>query len=69
MMHLNKTYTSLLTLCSNEITNCKCQIIDLCTQLHDIFNNLNQSKQSHTKHGIIQSLFNILFVQPVAQKK
>ena len=57
----NLSYASLLTSCSNEIYNCKCQIIDLHTHLHDIFNILNQSKHSHTKHGIIHSLFNFLF--------
>ena len=57
----NLSYASLLTSCSDEICNCKCQITDLCTQLHDIFNTLNQSKHNCTKHGIIHSLFNFLF--------
>ena len=57
----NLTYTSLLTSCSNELHYCKCQIIDLHTQLHDIVNTLNQSNHSHIKCGIKHSLFNFLF--------
>ena len=45
----NLSYASILTSCSNEFWNCKCQITDLCTQLYDIFNTLNQSKHNCTK--------------------
>ena len=62
MMHTDGIYLMHpLTSCSNISLNCKHQIIDLHTQLHDIFNTLNQSKHTSTKCGIIHSLFNFLF--------
>ena len=57
----NVIYASLLTSCSNKLNNSKCQIIYLHTQLCEIFNTLNQLNHSHTKCGIIHSLFNFLF--------
>ena len=65
----NLSYASLLTSCSNKIWNCKCQITDLSTQVHDIFNIL-----------IIQSIITLnmekyipcsisIWLQLVAQKK
>ena len=57
----NLIYASLLMLSSQEVNNCKHQIIELYTQLHNMFKTLNQSKHSHTKCRIIHSLFNFLF--------
>ena len=58
---MNLAYTSLLTSCYNELSNCKSQIINLSMQFHDIFNTLGQSNHSHAKHGKIHSQFSFLF--------
>ena len=57
----NLSYLALLTLCSDEIWDCKLHIADLNIQLTQIVTTLNQSKHNCTKIGIIHSLFNFLF--------
>ena len=54
------SYLALLKLSSDELGDCKVQIIQLTTQV-DIFATLDQSNLKCTKRGIIYSLFNILF--------
>ena len=56
----NLTHASLLTSCSQQVNNYKCQTIELYTQLHNMFCTLDQSKHSCTKCRIIHSLFNFL---------
>ena len=57
----NLSYLPLLTLCSDEIPDCKLQITELNSQVNNIFTKLDQSKHNCTKRGIIHSLFNFLF--------
>ena len=52
---------ALLTLCSDEISDCKLQITDLSIQLNNIFTTLKQLKNNCTNGGITNSLFNFLF--------
>ena len=65
----NLTYTSLLTSYSQEVNNCKCQTIELYTQLHNMFKTIDQSKHICTKCGIIHSVFNFLFGTPSSAKE
>ena len=44
-----------------ELSNYRCQMLILYTQLYNMFNTPIQSKDVHTKCGIIHSLFNFLF--------
>ena len=46
-----------------EANNCKCQTIELYTQLHNMFKTIDQSKHICTNCRIIHSLFNFLFVK------
>ena len=55
------SYSALLTLCSDELPECKLQIAQLTGQVNNIFTTLDQSKPKSTKRGIIHSLFNFLF--------
>ena len=57
----NLNYVSLLTSCSQELTNYRNQLTMSHTQLYNMFNTCNQSKHSCTKHRIIHLLFNFLF--------
>ena len=44
-----------------ELSNYRCQMLILYTQLYNMFNTPIQSKDVHTKCGIIHSLFNFPF--------
>ena len=55
------SYSALLTLCSDEISDCKLQIAEINNKVNNIFTTLNQSKYNHTKRWVIHSLFNFLF--------
>ena len=55
------SYSALLTLCSDEISDSKLEITDLNIWLYNIFTILNQLKHNHTKRGMYHSLFNFLF--------
>ena len=55
------TCVSFLTSCSQELNNYKHEMIVLYTQLDNMSNTFNQSKHSHTKWGLILSLFDFLF--------
>ena len=55
------SYSALLELCSDKFLDCKSQIMELTSQVDNIFANLDQSDPKCTKRGIIHSLFNFLF--------
>ena len=55
------SYSALLTLCSDELSDCKLQSTQLTSHVNNIFATLDQSKPKHTNRGIIHSLFNFLF--------
>ena len=58
------TYFTLLKLCSDELVDCKFQIMQLTSQVDNIFATLDQTGPKHAKRGIIHSLFNFLFGSP-----
>ena len=58
------TYSVLLKLCRDELTDCKLQITQLTTQINNIFSTLDQTGPKQVKRGIIHSLFNFLFGNP-----
>ena len=55
------TYLTLLKLYSNELMDCKFQIMKLTSQVDNIFATLDQTNPKGTKRGKIHSLFNFLF--------
>ena len=55
------SYLALFKLSSNELTDCKSQIMQLTSQVDNIFATLDQSDPKCTTTGIIHSLFNFLF--------
>ena len=55
------TFSALLKLCTDELTDYKSQINQLTTQVNHIFATLDQINPKCTKRGIIHSLFNFLF--------
>ena len=55
------TYSAPLKLCSNELIDCKSQIMQLTSQFNSIFATLDQTGPKCTKRGVIHSLFNFLF--------
>ena len=58
------TYSALLRLYTDELTDCKSQMTQLTTQVSHIFATLDQTKPKHAKRGIMHSLFNFLFGDP-----
>ena len=58
------TYSALLKLCTDELTDCKSQNTQLTTQVNHIFATLDQTSSKHAKRGIIHSLLNFLFGNP-----
>ena len=58
------TYSALLKLCSDELVDCKLQIMQLTSQINNIFATLDQTGPKCAKRGIIHSLFNFLFGNP-----
>ena len=57
----NLSYSAILTLCSDEISDCILQIMDLKIQWNNIFSALYQLTHNCTERVIIHSLFNFLF--------
>ena len=57
-------YLGLLKFCTDGLTDCKSQIMQLTTQINNIFATLNQTGQIHAERGIIHFLFNFLFGNP-----
>ena len=57
-------YLALLKSCTDELADCKLQIIQLTTQMNNIFATLDQPGPKSTKRGIIHSLFHSLFGKP-----
>ena len=55
------TYSALLKLCTDDLTDCKSQITQLTTQVNHIFITLDQTNPKHAKRGITYPLFNFLF--------
>ena len=55
------TYSALLKLCTDKLTDCKSQITQLTTKVNHIFATLDQTNPKCAKRGIIHSLFNFLF--------
>ena len=55
---------ALLKLCTDELVVCKLQIMQLATQINNIFVTLDQTGPKYTKRGIIHSLFNFIFGNP-----
>ena len=47
------TYSALLKLCTDELTHCKSQIMQLTTQFNHTFTSLDQTNPKHAKRGII----------------
>ena len=57
------TYLALLKLCTDELIDCKLQIMQLTTQINK-FATLDQTGPKHAKRGLIHFLFNFLFGDP-----
>ena len=58
------TYLALLKFHSGEFADWKLQIMQLISQINNIFATLDQTGPKCTKRGIIHSLFNFLFGDP-----
>ena len=58
------TYLALLKICTDELMDCKLQMIQLTTQINNICDHLDQTGPKHAKRSIIHSLFNFLFGDP-----
>ena len=55
------SYSALLNSSFDELADCKFQIMQLTSQVNNIFATLDQPSPKCTKRGIIHSLFNLLF--------
>ena len=60
---------ALLNSCYDKLVDCKFQIMQLTSQVDNIFASLDQSNPKHTKRGIIPSLFNFIFGNSTVPKK
>ena len=47
---------ALLKLCTDELMDCKLQIIELTTQINKIFSTKSETDPKHAKSGIIHSI-------------
>ena len=55
---------ALLKLCTDEPVDCKLQIMQLTTQINNIFATMDQIGPKWAKRGIKHALFNFLFGNP-----
>ena len=58
------TYLSLLKLCSDELMDCILQIMELTSEIKNIFAILDHTDTKLAKRGVIHLLFNFLFGNP-----
>ena len=61
------SYSDLLKLSSNELADCKVKIMQLTTQVNNIFTILDQLKPKYTKRDIIHSQHNFLLGNSVKE--